>query len=223
MNPIVLIPARMAATRLPGQAAGRHRRRADDRARAAPGAGRRRRVRWRWRRAIRRSSRPWSAAGGRAVLTDPDLPSGSDRILAALAELDPRAAARRGDQPAGRHAVRGSRSVLTACAGLLDRRAGLRHRHRGRAGGRRRPTGPIPTSSRRCWRCRPDGRTGAGALLHPLDPLRRAPGLAAHRHLRLPPRGAGAVQRRPALAAGAAREAGAAAGAGARACRSGRR
>jgi 3-deoxy-manno-octulosonate cytidylyltransferase (CMP-KDO synthetase) len=29
------------------------------------------------------------AAGGRAVLTDPDLPSGSDRILAALAELDP--------------------------------------------------------------------------------------------------------------------------------------
>ena len=29
------------------------------------------------------------AAGGRAVLTDPDLPSGSDRIVAALAELDP--------------------------------------------------------------------------------------------------------------------------------------
>jgi 3-deoxy-manno-octulosonate cytidylyltransferase (CMP-KDO synthetase) len=28
-------------------------------------------------------------AGGRAVLTDPDLPSGSDRIVAALAELDP--------------------------------------------------------------------------------------------------------------------------------------
>jgi 3-deoxy-manno-octulosonate cytidylyltransferase (CMP-KDO synthetase) len=29
------------------------------------------------------------AAGGRAVLTDPDLPSGSDRILAALAQVDP--------------------------------------------------------------------------------------------------------------------------------------
>jgi 3-deoxy-manno-octulosonate cytidylyltransferase (CMP-KDO synthetase) len=29
------------------------------------------------------------AAGGRAVLTDPDLPSGSDRVFAALAELDP--------------------------------------------------------------------------------------------------------------------------------------
>jgi 3-deoxy-manno-octulosonate cytidylyltransferase (CMP-KDO synthetase) len=29
------------------------------------------------------------AAGGTAVLTDPDLPSGSDRIVAALGELDP--------------------------------------------------------------------------------------------------------------------------------------
>lgn len=29
------------------------------------------------------------AAGGRAVLTDPNLPSGSDRVFAALAELDP--------------------------------------------------------------------------------------------------------------------------------------
>eukprot|EP01041_Mallomonas_annulata_P018967 gene18967-38128_t len=29
------------------------------------------------------------AAGGAAVLTDPDLPSGSDRILAALAQIDP--------------------------------------------------------------------------------------------------------------------------------------
>ena len=32
------------------------------------------------------------AAGGTAVLTDPDLPSGSDRIVAALGELDPRGA-----------------------------------------------------------------------------------------------------------------------------------
>src|SRR5690348_13108241 len=29
------------------------------------------------------------AAGGRAVMTNPDLPTGSDRIYAALAELDP--------------------------------------------------------------------------------------------------------------------------------------
>jgi 3-deoxy-manno-octulosonate cytidylyltransferase (CMP-KDO synthetase) len=33
-----------------------------------------------------------TAAGGRAIMTDPDLPSGSDRVFAALAELDPTAA-----------------------------------------------------------------------------------------------------------------------------------
>jgi 3-deoxy-manno-octulosonate cytidylyltransferase (CMP-KDO synthetase) len=88
MNPIVLIPARMAATRLPGkpladiggmpmivrvlrqaQAAG-----VGPVAVAAGDA------------AIAEAVR---AAGGRAVLTDPGLPSGSDRILAALGELDP--------------------------------------------------------------------------------------------------------------------------------------
>jgi 3-deoxy-manno-octulosonate cytidylyltransferase (CMP-KDO synthetase) len=60
------------------------------------------------------------AAGGRAVLTDPDLPSGSDRILAALAMIDPE---RRhdavinlqGDMPFVPPAA------LTACVGLLDR------------------------------------------------------------------------------------------------------
>ena len=60
------------------------------------------------------------AAGGQAVLTDPALPSGSDRILAALAVLDPE---RRhdvvinlqGDMPFVEPAV------LAACAGLLAR------------------------------------------------------------------------------------------------------
>jgi 3-deoxy-manno-octulosonate cytidylyltransferase (CMP-KDO synthetase) len=88
MNPIVLIPARLAATRLPGkpladiggvpmivrvlrqaQAAG-----VGPVAVAAGDA------------AIVDAV---AAAGGRAVLTDPDLPSGSDRILAALRQLDP--------------------------------------------------------------------------------------------------------------------------------------
>jgi 3-deoxy-manno-octulosonate cytidylyltransferase (CMP-KDO synthetase) len=88
MHPIVLIPARMAASRLPGkpladigglplivrvlrqaQAAGI--------GPVAVAAGDAEIV-----RAV-------EAAGGRAVLTDPDLPSGSDRILAALAVLDP--------------------------------------------------------------------------------------------------------------------------------------
>jgi 3-deoxy-manno-octulosonate cytidylyltransferase (CMP-KDO synthetase) len=88
MHPIVLIPARMAASRLPGKPL------AD--IGGAP--------------LIVRALRQAQAAGigpvavaagdaaivsaveaadGRAVLTDPDLPSGSDRILAALAVLDP--------------------------------------------------------------------------------------------------------------------------------------
>ena len=89
MNPIILIPARMAATRLPGKPLAdiegapmivRVLRQAEA-AGAGPvavAAGDSEIV-----EAVR-------AAGGRAVLTDPSLPSGSDRILAALAKLDPR-------------------------------------------------------------------------------------------------------------------------------------
>lgn len=88
MNPIVIIPARMAATRLPGKPLAdiggvpmivRVLRQAE-----AAGAG-----------PVAVAAGDYEivaaveAAGGRAVLTDPDLPSGSDRILAALAELDP--------------------------------------------------------------------------------------------------------------------------------------
>jgi 3-deoxy-manno-octulosonate cytidylyltransferase (CMP-KDO synthetase) len=88
MNPIVLIPARMAATRLPGKPLAdidgipmivRVLRQAEAAGvgPAAVAAG---------DQAIVEAVR---AAGGTAVLTDPDLPSGSDRIVAALAELDP--------------------------------------------------------------------------------------------------------------------------------------
>jgi 3-deoxy-manno-octulosonate cytidylyltransferase (CMP-KDO synthetase) len=88
MNPIVLIPARMAATRLPGKPLAdiggvpmivRVMRQAE-----AAGVG---------PVAVAAGDREIvdavQAAGGRAVLTDPHLPSGSDRIVAALAELDP--------------------------------------------------------------------------------------------------------------------------------------
>jgi 3-deoxy-manno-octulosonate cytidylyltransferase (CMP-KDO synthetase) len=120
MNPIILIPARMAATRLPdkpladiggvamivrvlaqAQAAGV--------GPAAVAAG---------DSAIVAAIK---AAGGRAVLTDPALPSGSDRMLAALDVLDPQ----------GRHDVvinlQGDMpfvapSVIRACADLLARR-----------------------------------------------------------------------------------------------------
>jgi len=88
MNPIVLIPARMAATRLPNKPladiAGLplivrvlQQARAANIGPVAVAAGDIEIV-----RAV-------EAAGGRAVLTDPALPSGSDRILAALHLIDP--------------------------------------------------------------------------------------------------------------------------------------
>jgi 3-deoxy-manno-octulosonate cytidylyltransferase (CMP-KDO synthetase) len=88
LNPIVVIPARMAASRLPGKPlADIHGRpmiaQVLDRAReaaigpAAAACGDAEIV-----AAVRE-------AGGVAVLTDPELPSGSDRVHAALATLDP--------------------------------------------------------------------------------------------------------------------------------------
>jgi 3-deoxy-manno-octulosonate cytidylyltransferase (CMP-KDO synthetase) len=91
MKPIVLIPARMASTRLPGKP-------------LADIAGVPMIVRV-WRQAVTAGIGPVvvaaaeqeivdaiAAAGGQAVLTEPDLPSGSDRIFAALGEVDPRGA-----------------------------------------------------------------------------------------------------------------------------------
>ena len=86
-NPLVLIPARMAATRLPGKP-------------LADIGGKPMIVRA--YEAAAASGLPVAvaagdaeivdavqAAGGRAVLTDPALPSGSDRIMAALEAIDP--------------------------------------------------------------------------------------------------------------------------------------
>jgi 3-deoxy-manno-octulosonate cytidylyltransferase (CMP-KDO synthetase) len=91
MKPIVLIPARMASTRLPGKP-------------LADIAGLPMIVRV-WRQAVAADLGPVvvaaaeqqivnaiEGAGGRAVLTAPGLPSGSDRIYAALEEVDPRGA-----------------------------------------------------------------------------------------------------------------------------------
>jgi 3-deoxy-manno-octulosonate cytidylyltransferase (CMP-KDO synthetase) len=88
MNPIVLIPARMAARRLPGKPLAQiggeamivrvlRAAQAADIGPVAVAAG---------DAAIAEAV---AAAGGRAVLTDPALLSGSDRIVAALAVLDP--------------------------------------------------------------------------------------------------------------------------------------
>lgn len=88
MNPIVIVPARLAATRLPNKPLADIRglpmimrvlRRAEA---AAVGP------------VVVAGGDPEiveivEAAGGRAVLTDPALPSGSDRVLAALNAVDP--------------------------------------------------------------------------------------------------------------------------------------
>ena len=118
MNPIVVIPARMAATRLPDKPLAdiggvpmivRVMRQAQ-----AAGIG---------PVAVAAGDisivHAVTKAGGKAVLTDPGLPSGSDRILAALDILDPE---RRhdvvinlqGDMPFVQP------SVLSACADLLS-------------------------------------------------------------------------------------------------------
>ena len=87
MNPLILIPARMGATRLPGKP-------------LADIGGKPMIVRA-WESALN-SGLPVAVAagdqeivdviealGGTAILTDPDLPSGSDRIRAAVEAIDP--------------------------------------------------------------------------------------------------------------------------------------
>ncbi len=116
MNPLILIPARMAATRLPGKP-------------LADIGGKPMIVRA-YEQALR-SGLPVAVAagdaeivavieaiGGRAVLTDPGLPSGSDRIRAAVEAIDPVGAHDaiinlQGDMPFA------DPGLATACAALL--------------------------------------------------------------------------------------------------------
>jgi len=116
MTPLILIPTRMAATRLPGKP-------------LADIGGKSMIVRA-WERAMD-SGLPVAVAagdpeivaaieavGGRAILTDPDLPSGSDRVLAALETLDPdgeydAVINLQGDMPFA------DPGIATACAALL--------------------------------------------------------------------------------------------------------
>jgi 3-deoxy-manno-octulosonate cytidylyltransferase (CMP-KDO synthetase) len=91
MNPIVVIPARLQSTRLPNKP-------------LADIAGQTMIERV-WRQAMKAALGPVlvaaaeqeivdviTRAGGNAVVTDPDLPSGSDRVFAALESVDPEAA-----------------------------------------------------------------------------------------------------------------------------------
>lgn len=122
MKPIVLIPARMAASRLPGKP-------------LADIGGVPMIVRV-LRQAEKAGVGPVAvaagdpeivdvveAAGGRAVMTDPDLPSGSDRVRAALAWLDPEGwhdavINVQGDMPFLDPAA------IAACAALLEQASG---------------------------------------------------------------------------------------------------
>lgn len=118
MNPLIMIPARMAATRLPGKP-------------LADIGGKPMIVRA-WEQACLSGFRvavaagdpeivaAVQAAGGEAVLTDPDLPSGSDRILAAAHAVDPDGVHEvviniQGDMPFA------SPDLARACAELLAR------------------------------------------------------------------------------------------------------
>lgn len=118
MNPLIMIPARMAATRLPGKP-------------LADIGGEPMIVRA-WRQASLSGFRvavaagdaeivaAVQAAGGEAVLTDPALPSGSDRILAAAQAVDADGAHDviiniQGDMPFA------SPDLAQACAALLAR------------------------------------------------------------------------------------------------------
>lgn len=118
MNPLILIPARMAATRLPGKP-------------LADIGGKPMIVRA-WEQAMKSGFRvavaagdpeiveAVEAAGGQAVLTDPALPSGSDRIRAAVEAIDPEGAHQaiinlQGDMPFA------DPGLARACAQLLER------------------------------------------------------------------------------------------------------
>ncbi len=116
VTPLILIPTRMSATRLPGK--------------PLADIGGKPMVIRAWEQAVL-SGLPVAvaagdqeivdvieAAGGRAVLTDPDLPSGSDRVLAALETLDPdgeydSVINLQGDMPLA------DPGIATACAALL--------------------------------------------------------------------------------------------------------
>jgi 3-deoxy-manno-octulosonate cytidylyltransferase (CMP-KDO synthetase) len=87
-NPIILIPSRLAASRLPNK--------------PLADIGGTPMILHVWRRAVaaeigpvvvacgdREIAEVVERAGGQAVITDPDLPTGSDRIHAAMTELDP--------------------------------------------------------------------------------------------------------------------------------------
>jgi 3-deoxy-manno-octulosonate cytidylyltransferase (CMP-KDO synthetase) len=118
-NPIIVIPARLAARRLPGKP-------------LADIAGTPMIVHV-WRRAIAAEIGPVvvacgdrtiadavEAVGGRAVMTDPQLPTGSDRIHAAITQIDPGATYDAVVNVQGDLPLLDPAAVCVAVAGLAD-------------------------------------------------------------------------------------------------------
>jgi 3-deoxy-manno-octulosonate cytidylyltransferase (CMP-KDO synthetase) len=118
-NPIVIIPARLAATRLPGKPLAE--------------IGGTPMIVHVWRRAVaaeigpvlvacghREIAAAVEAAGGQAVLTDPQLPTGSDRIHAAVTQIDPRASHDAVVNVQGDLPLLNPAAIRIAVAGLAD-------------------------------------------------------------------------------------------------------
>ena len=208
-DPIVLIPARLAATRLPNKP-------------LAEIAGEPMIVHV-WRRARRGRNRPGRGGdrcpghrrghrgGRRHRRHDP----GRSRLrlrphLRGCGKARSGGPSRRGRERAGRpadHRSGGHRRLHRPARGSGRRYRDPRRRHRAGGGEDQSQRGEDGGQPRRA---RPLPR----ALFHPRDgALRRRAALSSHRPLRLSPQGAAALRRPAAVAAGDAREAGAAAGA----------
>ena len=204
MNPIVVIPARLQSTRLPNKPL------AD-----IAGQSMIERV---WRQAVKASLGPVLVAaaeaeivdvivraGGNAVLTDPALPSGSDRVFAALESVDPEAAYDmvvnlQGDLPALDPAV--IRTVANVLAATDTDIATLAAEIDDPAD-RDNPSVVKPIIA---WG--PDGRRGRALYFtRARAPSRRRPAVPSHRHLCVSPRGAWTFRSAAAVAARATREA----------------
>ena len=197
MNPIVVIPSRMASTRLPGKPL------ADIHGKPM--------IVHVLDRALEADIGPVAvacaepeiaeavrAAGGRAVMTDPSLPSGSDRVHAALAVLDPNGVHDvvvnlQGDLPT--IPPMQLRAVVTPLADPAFDIATLVAPIETEA------EGNLPSVVKAA--CAFDhGRAVSAALYfsRAADPVGRRAALAPYRHLRLSPRGAGALRRAAAKA-----------------------
>lgn len=213
-NPIVLIPARMQSSRLPGKPLAE--------------IGGEAMIVHVWRRAMEADIGPVvvaaaedaiveavRAAGGDAVLTRADHPSGSDRIFEAVGRIDPdgrfdAVVNLQGDLPTLDPAL--PRAALAALAASPEVDIATLVCATDDVAERDNPNVVKAVVS-----FAEDGKRGPRAVFHPRGgPVGRGAGVSPYRPVCLSPGGAGAVRRPAAKSAGEAGAAGAVAGAGSR-------